>query len=610
MATAAVSYRPEIGLLHIQASEIGDDIEQPKRLACFYLRFAGRTERLKVETPRGIEEITSEKTIRGLMERSKAISRTIRAASFDKQFSKSVELAELSVYPAIGLAYSPSQRIHKPRRVTYAFYSEDEATRLNVGEKSTNLTKHPPTSHLRISIDEDRHLYSVQYLAEAYNRLILDVSFFMRGLICKEFLDRGRFSEFVIFRQSIGKSYLRNVSGGLTEDLESSIIHHSSFRSIGLSKLYPLLVDEKVQEIYLDRVGKRIYVDHSLSGRLLTNIRPRRQDIEALVTNLRRNSGRELDARVPSIKGDLQTDLFISRVAIDCYPLVDSEYAFDIRKLRPRPFSLLELTRQGSIDDVLAAILISAIVSKMNISIVGEPGSGKTTLLCALDLVTPPWWRKIYIEDAVELRSYSESNSAHCLRIIVDPFESSESSRRKSDEIIKVLHRNPSYVVLGEVQFKDHFKALFQAMAAGIKLIHTAHAPSGRGFIQRVVNVYGIPSELVSNLDVLVEMEKLESFRDVRRVVSGAYFLTGNDPSGKEQGQQSSLREIGRCPRIEDGHRILEELETKNRKHSGSVVALFDQVLDSIHTAQENGSEILRFPLQHPRRNDGSGSTG
>ena len=89
-------------------------------------------------------------------------------------------------------------------------------------------------------------------------------------------------------------------------------------------------------------------------------------------------------------------------------------------------------------------------------ALLGPNGSGKTTLANALNSLAPKHWRKIFLEDSIEsLPDVPEGY--HQVRLQVPPFGGGNSTLSKSQEIIKLLHRSPDYLFLGEIQHANEF---------------------------------------------------------------------------------------------------------------------------------------------------------
>jgi type IV secretory pathway ATPase VirB11/archaellum biosynthesis ATPase len=276
------------------------------------------------------------------------------------------------------------------------------------------------------------------------------------------------------------------------------------YRIIGLEHLMPLLIDDNVQEIYLDKPKTPLYIDHQDYGRCLTNIMLSENELDRLKTRLCLEKDTILNILNPSLKVELKTEHFHIRAAIDIPPLASDGLCMNIRKLRKKIWTLPELIKMNMLTVEAASYLLFIMKRRVNLTIIGEPGSGKTTLANAIDLLTPSQWRKITIEDVIESIEQTQFNKFQT-RYSVSPFDSKISTHSKSDEIIKLLHRSPSWVFLGEIQTAEHSNALFEALSAGLVGLQTCHGRSTEMMILRWINQHRIPLSSILALDSLIE---------------------------------------------------------------------------------------------------------
>ncbi|MHA2077046.1 MAG: ATPase, T2SS/T4P/T4SS family [Candidatus Thorarchaeota archaeon] len=289
-------------------------------------------------------------------------------------------------------------------------------------------------------------------------------------------------------------------------------------RSI-LGPLLPILLDDLVEEVYLDHPGACVYFDHQRLGRCDTAITFSESDVPKIVTMIRAESNLHLDRSNPSLKMDLQILAASLRFSVSIPPLSPDGLHLEIRRARNRPFTVTDLIDNDTITPELASILLLAVACRFNITITGGPGTGKTTLLNALDLTTPRWWRKIYIEDAVESRN---QEMHHQIRFRVDPVDEQLGKSDKSNEIVKCLHRSPDYLILGEIQTAEHSNALFQAIAAGLRTLQTCHSSSSSSLVSRWKLNHGIQNASLAMMDLIVTLERPipgESNRRVKEIV-------------------------------------------------------------------------------------------
>lgn len=300
------------------------------------------------------------------------------------------------------------------------------------------------------------------------------------------------------------------------KDLDD-LIELACYKLVGIHKIAPFLMDEHIEEFYLDCPNTQLYLDHRTYGRCKTTVILSDDDLERIKTRLRYESGLLLDESNPSIKTELITDRFHVRTSMDIAPLAADGLHLDVRKLKRKAFTLPELVANGTLPVEIAAYLYFALLRRRNITVIGEPNSGKTTMVNALDLITPPEWRKITIEDVIESVPQHDYNK-HQVRLQVTPFEGENTFRSKSKEIVKLLHRSPDYVFLGEIQTQEHSQAVFHALTAGLHLIQTCHASSPENLIVRWVEHHGIAPINLLTLDLIVFMRAYYRHKLVRRV--------------------------------------------------------------------------------------------
>ena len=276
------------------------------------------------------------------------------------------------------------------------------------------------------------------------------------------------------------------------------------YKILGLEQLMPLLIDDQVQEIYLDKPNLPLYLDHQDFGRCLTKIILSEKELESFKSRLCLERDTNINILNPSLKTELKTEKFHIRAAIDIPPLAYDWMSMNIRKLRRKIWTLPELIANNMLTIEAASYLLFILYRRYNITIIGEPGSGKTTLANAIDFLTPTGWRKITIEDVIESIEQTKYNKFQT-RYSVSTFEEKKSSSTKSQEIIKLLHRSPTWVFLGEIQTAEHSKALFEALSAGLVGIQTCHGRSIEMMLLRWINQHGVPLSSILTLDILIE---------------------------------------------------------------------------------------------------------
>ncbi|MFX1515022.1 MAG: ATPase, T2SS/T4P/T4SS family, partial [Promethearchaeota archaeon] len=265
-------------------------------------------------------------------------------------------------------------------------------------------------------------------------------------------------------------------------------------RTLDLEKIGPLLIDDQIDEIYLDSSKKNLYIDHSKHGRCNTSIKLTKDEIESFIYRVALENDFSLNKSNPTMKTDFISSLFHTRVTVDIPPLTIEDFHIDIRKFRSNKLRIPDLVNNGSMSLNQARLLIFLIQNLVSISIIGPPNSGKTTLQNALIEYIPPHLRLLSVEDVLETTETRQGNIVK-FRLGYDPHESMVLS--KSLEIQKILHRSPDFVNLGELSTKDNFSAFLNVLSVGIPSIQTIHGRNPEFLFNRLKDIYEIPLELL-----------------------------------------------------------------------------------------------------------------
>lgn len=298
---------------------------------------------------------------------------------------------------------------------------------------------------------------------------------------------------------------------------------------LSLFKIFPLLIDDEIEEIFLDSPNNEIYVNHQRYGRCRTKIKLVAEEIDRLKTFFRLYSGKRLDYMNPSIKLVIKNQYFYCRFAIDIAPIQIESFALDIRKLNKNIFTIQDLLKNETLNPIIAAFLYFILLRKRNITITGETDTGKTTLINALDLLAPKEFRKIYVENVTESLNQFELGK-HQLKYRVDSLEDHPLKKYSKSNLIKtLLHRTPDLIYLGEILTKEEAEAMFHCLAAGLKGFQTIHANNIESLINRFLYHFDINQSCLSDLDILILMKK--EF-NTRRVISVSEI---NDIKGKDK---------------------------------------------------------------------------
>ncbi|MHA2052648.1 MAG: ATPase, T2SS/T4P/T4SS family [Candidatus Hodarchaeales archaeon] len=296
-------------------------------------------------------------------------------------------------------------------------------------------------------------------------------------------------------------------------------------RTLNMERIGPLLIDDYVDEIYLDSENSPIYIDHSKYGRCSTRIFLKKNEISTFINRIALENGFNLNRENPTMKGDFKSSLFHSRVTVDIPPLLLNDIHLDIRKFRATRLGIDKLIALGSLTAYQGDFLINIMKDLVSISIIGPPNSGKTTLQNAILQHLPSHYRVLSVEDVLES---SDLRKGHTIRFRLgyDPGESNIYT--KAMEIQKILHRSPDYVNLGELSTKDHFMAYLNVLSIGVPSIQTIHGKNSDYFLLRLNDIYKIPLSLIkaSIPHVFIEMITMWNGGVRKRMVSRILHLS------------------------------------------------------------------------------------
>lgn len=293
----------------------------------------------------------------------------------------------------------------------------------------------------------------------------------------------------------------------------------TSFSILGLEKLFPLLMDEQIEEIFLDSPEQSIYLHHARHQHCRTTISLGPVEIQRVISRLRLETDKNLNELYPSLKCVIKNNFFYTRFNVDVKPLNPLGFSLDIRRLNKKAFDIIDLVQLETMNLEIAAFLVFCLHARMNLTIIGKTDTGKTTLLNALDMLYPPHLRKIYVEDEIETIAQDPGHH-HQLKF------KTTSKERKSELIRNLLHRSPEVLILGEILTKEETDAMFHCLSTGMRGLQTVHASSTASFFTRLRIHFKISDICFTDLDFIVLLEKAENGK--RTIMEVAEFDRGN----------------------------------------------------------------------------------
>ena len=299
-----------------------------------------------------------------------------------------------------------------------------------------------------------------------------------------------------------------NLKYEFSKPITKNIGFLTALKKINLDKLFPLLIDDFIEEIFLDSPKDQIYLNHQIYGRCRTEIGFNSKEIERIKTLVRLYSGQRLDFMNPLIKFVIKNKYFYCRFSIDVEPIQINNFALDIRKLNKNILTIQDLLKNGTLDPLIASFLYFNIIRGKNITVTGETDTGKTTMINALDLLNPKEFRKIYIENITESLNQFEYGK-HQLKYKVDSLDESLIKKySKSNQIKTLLHRTPDIIYLGEILTKEEAIAMFHCLSAGLRGFQTIHSKDIDSLMNRFLYHFKIDKSCLNDLDLIILMKK------------------------------------------------------------------------------------------------------
>ncbi|CAM5487604.1 TadA family conjugal transfer-associated ATPase OS=Streptomyces tendae OX=1932 GN=GUR47_19250 PE=3 SV=1 [Streptomyces tendae] len=169
---------------------------------------------------------------------------------------------------------------------------------------------------------------------------------------------------------------------------------------VGSGPLEPLLADPSVTDVLVS-APDRVWVDRGSGLELAPVSFPDAGAVRRLAQRLATVAGRRLDDARPWVDARLpdgtRLHAVLPPVAVDCTCL-------SLRVVRPRAFTLDELTAAGTGPPGGDRVLRALLRARLSFLVSGGTGSGKTTLLSALLGLVGPDERIVLAEDSAELR--------------------------------------------------------------------------------------------------------------------------------------------------------------------------------------------------------------
>lgn len=212
---------------------------------------------------------------------------------------------------------------------------------------------------------------------------------------------------------------------------------------------------------------------------------------------------------------------------------ISSHPRLTIRVPRLRVHSIQDLVDVGTIDDLLAAFLLAAVIGRLNIVVSGATFSGKTTFVQALCTAIPSHERVVTIEEDPELQL--ERIVAHAIDLKERPENIEGVGAISMRQLVRLaLRMTPDRIMVGEVRGPEAVEMLSAMNSGHSGSFCTLHSDEGRRGLTKlemyVTQAAGwtprAAKELIAeNVDLLIHLR--EDPVAGRRVVQEVIEVTG-----------------------------------------------------------------------------------
>ncbi|GAA1433985.1 TadA family conjugal transfer-associated ATPase [Streptomyces thermospinosisporus] len=298
---------------------------------------------------------------------------------------------------------------------------------------------------------------------------------------------------------------------------------------VGSGPLEPLLADPAVTDVLVP-APDRVWVDRG-RGLELTGIRfPDALAVRRLAQRLAAVAGRRLDDARPWVDARLPDG---TRLHAVLPPVAVGSACLSLRVVRPRAFTLDELTAAGTVPPGGDRVLRALMDARLSFLVSGGTGSGKTTLLSALLGLVGPDERIVLAEDSAELRP----DHPHVVRLETRPANQEGAGLVTLEDLVRqALRMRPDRLVVGEVRGSEvvHLlAALNTGHEGGTCTVHANAAADVPARLEALGTAAGLDrlalhSQLAAAVSVVLHLVR---DRAGRRRIAEVHVLE-RDPSG------------------------------------------------------------------------------
>ena len=343
----------------------------------------------------------------------------------------------------------------------------------------------------------------------------------------KKVMDDVRFKLLKAPEEDIVKVALDRAMEMLKENVNRDKLAYYIDRDyLGYGPVHLMILDPNLEDISCNGINTPIYVWHRKYESIESNVIIQDHEyLRSFIRSIAARCGKHISGAFPILDATLPEGY---RFTATLDEVSTKGSSFTIRKFRERPFTIVELIKDGVIDSTLAAFFWYMIENKRTFMIIGATGSGKTTLLNALLTFIHPSMKVCTVEETREItlpiknwvpfvarKSYAIGEAVG----EVDLFD-----------LVKVcLRYRPDYIVVGEVRGGEAY-VLFQAMQSGHGGTSTMHAETLDGMLNRLTSPpMNIPPHMIPTLNFILHISRIRMEGVIVRRVIRVWEVRGVD---------------------------------------------------------------------------------
>ena len=349
-------------------------------------------------------------------------------------------------------------------------------------------------------------------------------------------------------------------------------VERSVAELLSMGPITPMLVEESIEDIAING-PKETYVYRNGGWEYQYGLEFESDERLLEMMNRSISSGnKKVNQVIPIVDATLPGK---ERVSIVTYPVTDVWPTVVIRAHRSKDIELTDFTKKyqtndesnkndfafskakylkdytkfdtgGMLTAKAATYLHAAVLTGLNIVVVGPTGCGKTTLLTALGKLIPDGERILIIEDTPEINLHPNADRPHnCvyLRTRAASIDGKLEAVDQADLVKLALRQRPDALTLGEARGKEVFD-LLNALNTGHKNgLTSIHAESSREVFGRVymmlsqseqgrhLDRYRAANLAANTMNILVTLQMFGSRRSVQSIVEYSGKLINENTS-------------------------------------------------------------------------------